>query len=125
MAMRTTSLFVALVSIVLSSCSPKEPLPEVWSQSCVQLAPYQGIYRLTGMCCSTLDVPRIDVQSDLTFSTVGNLYTNRFADTAGRPILVTGNLSPDRSTLTIHYLTQSYTLKPGYATASCYCVCQY
>ena len=123
--MRATSRLLFVVGVILFGCSSKEPLPtQVWSQSCVQLAPYKDVYRLTGMCCSYLEFPKIDLKKDLTFSVEASLYVFNGAGYIGTPTVMSGYLSVDENTLTVNYLSESYALKPGYATASCYCICK-
>ena len=135
--MKRCLLIIILSYLILSGCSPKSepsptgpgsPLPtDTWSQSCVELSPYQGINRLRGMCCSYVTFPNVSLDNNRSFSVAGTYYTFNGAGYINYPVTLSGKLSADATTLTISYsvngVLSTYTLKPGQATASCYCGC--
>ncbi len=127
--MRAIELLFLLGWFVLLSCSPKtEPLPvDSWVGGCIELAPYEGAYRLTGICCEYIVLPEIKLDNNRSFAVKGTYFTFTGAGFANIPILIRGQLAPDGSTLTISYSVNSvlatYTLRPGKATAVCFCAC--
>ena len=119
--MKAIPFSIFIIIVAFSRCSSKEPLPtDVWSSACVQLAPYMDVYRLTGICCSYIEFPKLELRKDRTFSSKATAYNFNGGGYTPVPTIVSGQLSSDRSALVIN----SYTLKPGYATASCYCACR-
>ncbi|WP_381528686.1 hypothetical protein [Spirosoma soli] len=129
MTRKLRPILLGILWVCLLSCQPKEePLPvSVWSQACVELAPYQQGYRLSGICCEYIILPQLRLDRNKQFSVKAEYFTFTGAGFAGRPISVNGNLSANGQVLTISYSTgatvTTHELKPGAATAFCYCGC--
>ena len=126
--MKTISFLLFANYVFLSTCSFGQLLPtDTWSQDCVELAPYQGTYKLSGLCCTSITLPQIDLDKTRFFLIIAMYYTFNGAGIINFPIAVNGELSLDRKTLILNYSINSilYThiLKPGKATTSCDCVC--
>ena len=123
------ALLLLFVSCVLwSGCSPKDLLPNnTWSQGCAEFAPYQGTYRLSGLCCTNIVFPQISLDKNQSFSVKATYYTFNGAGTINFPLVVDGKLSPDRKILALSYSINSaltiHTLKLGRPIVSCDCGC--
>ncbi|KAA9349245.1 hypothetical protein [Larkinella humicola] len=115
--------------LTLSSChSRTEILPsEAWSEGCVELAPYQEGYRLSGMCCAYLLFPMVTQAQNGTFKVNGSYYSFSGVAYESVPAEVSGVYSSKDGILTLTYSagTQSkiHKLKQGHAQMSCYCGC--
>ncbi len=98
-----------------------------WSNGCMQLAPELEGYRLTGVCCEYVQMPKVALRGNNTFSVEGSYHSFTGAGFSNTPVQLTGYLSSDGNTLRIDYTINahpvSYTLKLGPATASCTCGC--
>jgi hypothetical protein len=127
--MKTVSLLIFIACAFGFGCSSKtEPLPtDTWSQGCIELAPYQGTYKLSGLCCTSINFPQLRLDKNRAFSVKGTYYTFNGAGIINFPLVVNGQLSPDASTLSLSYSINStlttHTLKPGDAIVSCDCSC--
>ncbi|GAB4051819.1 hypothetical protein [Spirosoma litoris] len=127
--MKTNLLAYFFIWTVALGCSPKtDPLPvDTWADGCIELAPYQGAYRLTGVCCEYITLPDIKLDSKGAFATKGTYSTFTGAGFADSPILIQGQLAPNGAALTISYTVNAtlatYTLKPGKRTMACLCGC--
>jgi hypothetical protein len=117
-----------ILSLMLAGCRVKDKvLPlDIWSQDCVELAPYEEGYRLSGMCCSHLTLPQLSVNKKGIFITEGVYSSYGIADTT---IRVTGHISDADSLLTIAYSLdtlniQKFRLKPGPRKKNCQCFCE-
>ncbi|GAB4016266.1 hypothetical protein [Spirosoma koreense] len=127
--MRTVLRLLCIIWALAFSCSPKsDPLPaDRWAEGCIQLAPYEGAYRLSGMCCSYVSIPEIKLDPNRTFVSKGTFSTFTGAGFADFPATVSGQLSADGTTLTISYYVNSfqttYTLRAGQAAVACLCGC--
>ena len=130
---KTALLLFCINWVVFSGCSSKteprtEPLPSLtWAQGCVELAPDQGTYRLTGLCCTSISFPSINLNKNRTFSVTATYFTFNGAGFINFPVVVNGDLSPDESTLILNYSINStltsHTLKLGQPKVSCDCGC--
>jgi hypothetical protein len=112
----------------LLGCRSEDPLPvSIWSQNCVQLSPAPDGYRLSGLCCAYVILPRLTLRANQSFAVDAQYFAFTGAGYAGLPIQVNGNLSADGRLLTINYTiagsVTSYRLEPGEATTFCYCGC--
>lgn len=120
-------VFTALV--LLTGCHTKDPLPaDTWSETCIQLSPVQGGYKLSGLCCAYLTLPVIKVSKGGKFTVDATYFTFTGAGFAPVPTVVNGELSGDGNQLTLSYTvnqqTEKHVLKPGAATATCdLCYC--
>jgi hypothetical protein len=118
-----------LIVIILSSCNSKtDVLPtEIWSAGCVELAPNQGEYRLSGMCCAYVLFPELKLTRKGSFKVNGTYHAYTGAGYSSIPIEIDGTLSSNRETLTLRYSVNSdpkiHQLQPGPALVSCYCAC--
>ena len=126
--MKTIFLFLFLIVLTAGCESEKDISPaEIWSAGCATFAPYEKEYRLSGMCCQYLVVPKIKIKKDNTFSAAAKLYTYNGSGFEDFSVTLNGRLSEDRESLDLNYringTTESFALKPGGATASCYCGC--
>ncbi len=121
-------ILLLLMTLVLGCKSGTDVLPsEIWSSGCVQLAPYQGGYQLTGICCTYVLLPPLKLTRQGSFTVAGSYHSFTGAGFSNVPISITGNLSSDKTTLTVRYSTgtvpEVYILKPGPATVICSCGC--
>lgn len=133
--MKAALLLCFLICVFYSGCSFKEsspsfrePLPtDTWSQGCAEFALYQGTYRLSGLCCTSITFPQISTDKNRSFAVKATYYTFNGADIINFPLVVDGRLSPDGTTLTLSYSINStlttHTLKSGKAIVSCDCGC--
>jgi len=109
-------------------CSSKDPLPiSTWSAGCVGFAPYQEGYRLDGICCAYIVLPKVKLDKSHTFTVKADYYTFTGASYVPIPTVVKGQLSSDGKVLTITYsinaLASTHRLQPGAVTTFCYCAC--
>lgn len=128
MTAKSSSLLFFVLWISLASCNPKDPLPmDTWSQGSVQLAPDPQGFRLSGLCCAYVILPKIELNKKKQFSVKADFFTFTGASFASVPAIVKGELSNDGNTLMISYTTNSivttYELRPGAATAGSTCGC--
>lgn len=127
--MKNRLILLTAIVIIFAGChSETNVLPaDIWSRNCIQLAPDQDGYRLTGMCCAYALIPKITLTKNGVFSVNGTYHTFTGAGFDSRPLAVEGYLSPDGKVLTIKYTVNSNSvtllLSPGMATVSCYCGC--
>lgn len=126
--MRNIALYIWIAIFALSSCKSKNPLPtETWSSGCVELAPFEGAYRLTGVCCEFVLLPIIKINEERAFKVKGSYHSFTGAGFSNIPIEISGDLSPDNKTLTLRYSVNTqenqFVLKPGKAIIMCDCVC--
>lgn len=127
--MKKYLILLAVIFVCFLGCrSEMDLLPATaWSAGCIQLAPNEDGYRLSGMCCAYAQIPKVTLTRNRTFSVIGSYYAFTGAGYNSMPLEITGYLSPDGKTLTIDYLLNSvpvtYTLSLGYATVLCYCTC--
>lgn len=127
--MKKLLLFLWLLTIFLSSCKPKtDPLPAgIWSSGCIELAPFEGAYRLNGMCCEYVLLPAIKTNKERSFKVKGSFHSFTGAGFSNIPIEISGDLSPDSETLTLRYSVNGrsdlFVLKPGKAEKECQCFC--
>ncbi len=128
--MKNTIFCIGLAFFTLSSCANKEkdPLPAViWSYNCVELAPFEGAYRLTGICCEYALLPSLSLDENKSFKVKGSYHSFTGAGFSNVPIEIIGDLSSDNSTLTLKYSVNSqesvFELKPGKAKMLCQCGC--
>ncbi|QMW06768.1 hypothetical protein [Spirosoma foliorum] len=71
--------------------------------STIELALYQGTYRLAGVCCEYNTLPNIKLDNKGAFATKGTYPTFTGAGFADSPILIQGQLALSSATLTISY----------------------
>ncbi len=126
--MKNLSLFLWLPFILFSGCKSQDPLPaEVWSSDCVELAPFEGAYRLTGVCCEYVLLPAIETNKKRSFKVKGSYHSFTGAGYTDIPIEIMGNLAPNDTTLTLRYSVNSqesvFVLNPGKAEMKCQCFC--
>lgn len=127
--MKKNLAFCLLIVVIGFSCgSETNVLPaNTWSNGCIQLAPDPEGYRLTGVCCEYVQIPKIALLGNNTFSTEGSYHSFTGAGYSNTPIQVTGYLFPDGNTLMINYglnaSSASYVLKLGPSTVTCDCYC--
>lgn len=126
--MKSTGVLLLMVWALFIGCTTKDPLPaDRWSEGCVELAPYSAGYRLSGICCSYILLPTINLNRDHNFSVKAEYYTFNGASFVAIPTVINGQLSPDGKVLTITYLLNStvttHVLQAGQATVSCHCGC--
>ncbi|WP_439583457.1 hypothetical protein [Dyadobacter bucti] len=119
-----------ILGLMLAGCRVKDKvLPlDVWSQDCVELAPHENGYRLSGMCCSHLTLPQLNVNKKGIFITDGVYSSFTGAGFADTTLRVTGHMSEADSVLTIAYALdtlsiQKFRLKPGPRKKVCECFC--
>lgn len=129
MLSKSSALLLAILWVGLLSCRSEEPLPVgVWSQACVQLSPDPQGFRLSGMCCEYIILPALKLDRNQQFSVNGEYFAFTGFGFASQLITVNGKLSANGRTLTISYPTgatvATYELRPGPATAFCYCGCR-
>ncbi|GHB58947.1 hypothetical protein [Persicitalea jodogahamensis] len=126
--MKKLPFFLCSLCILILGCKSKDPLPaEVWSSDCVELAPFEGAYRLTGVCCEYVLLPAIETNKKRTFKVKGSYHSFTGAGYTDIPIEITGNLAPNDTTLTLKYAVNSqenvFVLNPGSAEMKCQCFC--
>jgi hypothetical protein len=127
--MKQNLLFLIIITVMMIECrSNTDVLPTgVWSAGCVELAPYQGSYRLSGMCCAYLLIPKIELNQARSFTVTGSYHAFTGAGFSNVPILITGQLSSNGNELTIGYSLNSspvtYRLTSGPAKLACFCGC--
>ncbi|MGA0559307.1 hypothetical protein ACO2Q8_21790 [Larkinella sp. VNQ87] len=123
--MNGKTVLLGVLICLLGNCRSKtEVLPsEVWSEGCAELAPYQGGYRLSGMCCEYVLLPGPLSRS---FQVNGTYHGFTGAGFSNIPIAITGTALSD-TTLVLSYSvntkTSTFTLKPGRARMACNCAC--
>lgn len=123
-----SSILFFILWVALASCNPKDPLPiDTWSKGSVQLAPDPQGFRLSGLCCAYVILPKVELNKKKQFSVKADFYTFTGAGFASVPAIVKGGLSNDGNILTISYSTNSvvttYELQPGAATTAPTCGC--
>ncbi|WP_461068703.1 hypothetical protein [Spirosoma horti] len=100
---------------------------DTWSQGSIQLAPDPQGFRLSGLCCAYVILPKIELSKKKQFSVKADFFTFNGAGFASVPAIVKGELSNDGNTLTISYSMNSvvttYALRPGPATVASTCGC--
>lgn len=132
--MKKSVILFCLILAILSGC--KSPIsethvlsPEVWSEGCVELAPYQGSYRLSGVCCENVLLPKIELNINRSFSVNGTHHSYTGAGFNSTNIIIQGQISPDDNVLTLRYVLPhrpapyTYRLTPNPAQLSCQCFC--
>lgn len=127
--MKNKLILLTVIIALFAGCrSETDVIPvDTWSKSCIQLAPYQDGYRLTGMCCAYAQVPRVTLVKNGVFSVNGTYHSFTGAGFDSTPMQFMGYLSPDGKLLTIRYTVNANSvtivLSPGAATVLCYCGC--
>lgn len=127
--MKKIVVLLCALACVVSGCRSGTDLllpMEIWSDGCVQLAPNKGAYRLSGMCCEYVSILEIQLARDGSFRVEGTYHSFTGAGFSSIPVRITGNLSQDKTTLTVNYPGAppgGYTLKPGPAKLACDCYC--
>ncbi|GAB3889276.1 hypothetical protein GCM10028825_23610 [Spirosoma agri] len=100
---------------------------DTWSEGCIALTPYQGAYRLSGMCCEYLLLPALELTKSKLFVVRGSYHSFTGAGFSNVPIQVKGQLSADEKELVIAYSLNStpvtHRLAPGPAKTACTCFC--
>ena len=120
--------FSTLVAVSMGCQGTSEVLPtDIWSEGCIELAPYQGDYRLAGMCCEYLLLPTLELTKSKSFAVKGSYHSFTGAGFSNVPIQVRGQLSPDGTELTIGYSLNAspvtHKLTAGRAKLACQCGC--
>lgn len=128
MLVKSSARLLLVVWVCLLGCRPEDPPSiDTWSQNCVQLSPDPEGYRITGLCCAYIILPRFTLRANRPFSVDAQYVTSTGAGYTGIPTRVNGQLSADGRVLMISYTiggtTTIYRLEPGQATMFCYCAC--
>ncbi len=120
----------ALFIILVSGCkSDDKMLPvEVWSEGCRQLSADKDGYRIDGLCCEDLVIPKLKLSKNGKFATNGIYNTFTGAGYYQRPVKVSGSLSADGKILKLGFTTelahsQEFTFSQGGADKICECFC--
>lgn len=126
--MKKRLFFLWLPAVTLSSCKSKDPLPaEIWSLGCVELAPFEGAFRLTGLCCEYVLLPAIKINKERSFKVKGSYHSFTGAGFSNIPVEVSGDLSPNSKVLILRYSVNAqsslFVLKPGKAEKKRQCFC--
>ena len=126
--MKTALLFLFASYVIWPTDCYGQLLPsDTWSQDCVELAPYQGTDRLTGLCCTSITFPQIDLGKNRFFLVIATYYTFNGTGLINFPLVVNGELSAGGKVLTLSYWINgaltTHVLKRGKAVGSCHCVC--
>lgn len=123
------ALFCALLATLSGCHSNTHVVPsEIWSAGCIELAPYQGSYRLSGMCCEYVLLPQIKLATGRSFAVNGTHHSYTGAGFNSTAIIIRGKIAPD-TTLTLSYslphrtTPDTYRLRQGPAQVSCQCGC--
>ena len=124
-------LYLILLAIILclNSCKSKNEISpeEVWSSGCGTFAAYQNGYKLSGLCCAYITIPKLRLYKKKSFSTDAEFYAYTGAGFSSQPIKISGNLSKDGKTLILHYTVNgtasSMELISGAAKMICDCYC--
>lgn len=100
---------------------------DTWSEDCIQLATDPQGFRLSGLCCAYIILPKIELNKKRQFSVKADFYTFTGAGFASVPTTVNGELASDGNTLTINYSTNltvtTHQLQPGAMTRTVGCGC--
>jgi len=127
--MKRFSIYFIAISLLIYSCnSNSDILPsEVWSGGCASLNPYKNGYKLSGMCCEYLIIPKLKFKENNSFLAKSSHYTYTGAGYQDVEVNLRGKLSENQDTLTLQYesagKTISYVLTPGPAKVACMCGC--
>lgn len=126
MLVKSSARLLLVLWVCLVGCRQEEPTAiDTWAQNCVQLSPDPEGYRLTGLCCAYIIIPRLTLRTNQPVSVDAQYVTSTGAGYTRLPIRVNGQLSADGRVLAINYTidgtTTSYRLEPGIATMYCHC----
>lgn len=128
--MKYISLILLSLILIGGSCKNKEPerVPvEYWSTGCVEFAPENGGYKLSGMCCMWLELGVKEFRKGTTRAIKGTYHSFTGAGWAEFPAEATMKVSEAGDKVTIILPTtgpdQVYELTPGRAKTRCDCFC--
>lgn len=128
--MKVSFFIFGIILILVSGCrSDDNMLPVgVWSEGCRQLSPDKDGYRIDGLCCEDLVIPKLRLGKNGKFTTNGIYNTFTGAGYYQRPVKVSGILSADGKILKLGFTTeladsQEFTFTQGAADKICECFC--
>lgn len=127
--MKYLSALLLALFLSLNGCkSDREISPtDVWSEGCAVFTSSEDGYKLSGLCCEYLVIPKIKLKSNNSFTASAYYYSYTGAGFSDVPVTVKGKLSKDEKTLDLSYeingATKSYSLKAGATMVYCSCSC--
>lgn len=128
--MKVSFFIFGIILILVSGCkSDDKMLPvEVWSEGCKQLSEYGDGYKVEGLCCEDLVIPKLRLGKNGKFTTNGIYNTFTGAGYQQWTVKVSGNLSSDGKILKLGFTTelaytQEFTFSQGAADKICECFC--
>jgi hypothetical protein len=121
--------FLGVLTLFCASCKSKKEIGprETWWQSCSTFEVFEDGYRLSGLCCAYITIPKLTLYKDESFSAKGDYYAYTGAGFAAQPVTVSGAVSKDGKSLTLRYtvndIETSLELTPGRSPVVCDCFC--
>jgi len=126
--MKSIILLFVCAFVAVGCKSDKDISPgEVWSAGCVTFGSDDKGYKLSGICCAYVIVPKISIKSNNSFSSSATYYTFTGAGFQELPVTIHGKLSEDRKSLDLSYEVDgkiiTFELSAGGPNMACLCGC--
>jgi hypothetical protein len=127
--MKGLYFFFVAILLCFNSCKSKDAInpKETWTYGCGSFEVYQDGYKLSGLCCSYITIPKLKLYKEKSFSADAEFYAYTGAGYGSQPIEISGYLSKDGKILSLHYTVNgtasSIELISGAARMICDCYC--
>ena len=100
---RFTLLFFTLILCVTCTRNKEVSPNKIWSAGCAVFSAHENGYKLSGMCCEELIIPRLKIRNGNTFSAKATFHSSKGEETTSVATVVKGKVSEDGKTIDMQY----------------------